>query len=236
VGSREFLPLLQQAKLTTLEFGDFAFEGNGPGGMPVMVGVERKRIQELAGDLATNRFVGHQLPGLMATYHSVYLVVEGQWSHREDGVLMGGLGGHYSRVVECGSRRFMAREVDKFLTTLDTVVGVKIRTSNSKRDTARIVQSLHAWWQGKEWEEHKSHRALPTPPIMLQRPTLIRAMAACLPGVGWARSGEVEGHFRSVREMVEAGASEWKKVAGIGEKLARRIVEDLNWSRKEGGR
>jgi ERCC4-type nuclease len=233
VGSREFLPLFPpgEARITKLEYGDFSFMGNGPGGMPVAVGVERKKIRELAGDLATHRFTGHQLPGLLSSYFMVYLVVEGQWGADESGRLVGGHG-HWQRPVECGNRLFMASEIDKFLTTLDTLVGVRIRISKSQMETVRVIQGLYSWWNGKEWEEHHSHLAMPPHPVLLRRPTLMRAIAACFPNIGWKKSGEVEEYFNgSIKRMMEANEKEWGNIPGVGKKIAKEIVESLRWTR-----
>lgn len=235
MGSREFLTLFPpgEAKIAHLEYGDFAFAGNGPGGMPVMVGVERKKIREIAGDLATQRFVGHQLPGLVSSYFVVYLLLEGEWSADESGRLVEGAG-YWKRLVECGSRRFMAGEIDKFLTTMDTIVGVRVRIARNKGETVRIVRSLQSWWGGKEWGEHHAHLALPPQPVLLRRPSLLRAIASCFPHIGWKKSGEVEEHFGgSISRMMGASEKEWGKIPGIGKKLARDIVESIKWE-KEG--
>ena len=80
-GSKELFPLFPKgsAKLCHLPFGDFSFVGNGPDEMPLNIGIERKQIREVAGEMSAGRLVGHQVPGLLATYQVVYLIVEGRW-------------------------------------------------------------------------------------------------------------------------------------------------------------
>jgi NAD-dependent DNA ligase len=52
-------------------------------------------------------------------------------------------------------------------------------------------------------------------------------MAAQLKGVGWERAKAVDGKFGSVVEMVCAPQGTWKGIDGIGDKLSRSIVAEM---------
>jgi excinuclease UvrABC nuclease subunit len=49
-------------------------------------------------------------------------------------------------------------------------------------------------------------------------------MAKELDGIGWTRANDVAEHFSSVRDMINAPESEWKKIPGIGKKIAKSII------------
>lgn len=242
VGSKELINLFPKGKahLTHLTFGDFSFVGNGPGGMPLNIGIERKTIREVAGELSAGRLVGHQIPGLLATYQVVYLVVEGRWrGDPRNGILQtrgyNKRGGAYWADVENGATRFVASAIRKYLVTLETMAGLHLRFTEDKKGTAEEVEALHSWWVGKEWDEHRAHMAIQYPPvdiIMFRKPTVMEFMAACLPGIGWKRSKAVAAHFPSITDMLMASEKEWGQVEGIGKGIAHKITEVLQF-RKE---
>lgn len=235
-GSKELLPLFPKgmARLDTLPFGDFSFIGNGPEGLPLMIGVERKTIREIASTISDGRLVGHQIPGLLQHYAVVYLVVEGRWTgHASTGILLENTTSG-AREVQNGTVRFMAADIRKFLSTLENMAGVRLRYTPSMRDTTQEVLALHSWWTNKEWEEHRAHIAIQYPPvdtIMFRKPSLMQYWAACLPGVGWKRSRAVERHFPSIIDMVLSDEKEWQKIEGIGKGVAKKVIEAINWRR-----
>lgn len=238
IGSKEFLPLFPpgSAKLGSLQYGDFMFVGNGPEGIPVGVGVERKQVREIAGTILDGRLVGHQLPGLLASYHTSYLVVEGRWRCGHSGLLEEKRGKDW-RTVEVGTRRFMATDLIKFLTTLELMAGIKVRKTEDKKATVVEVLGIHSWWTGKRWEDHSSHLAIPSPHLETTsfiKASLLQDLAFRLPGIGWKRSLAVEAHFGSIRGMFNAEEKEWREIEGVGKEMARRIVEAIRWERKKG--
>src|ERR1035437_8002080 len=83
IGSKYLLAPLKaagfEAQLVELEFGDIAFEGKGPNGTTLNIGVELKVLGDLVNSLRTGRLAGHQLPGLLKTYDYAWLLVEGEW-------------------------------------------------------------------------------------------------------------------------------------------------------------
>jgi len=229
-GSKELYGLLPpgSAEICRLEAGDAAFVGCGPG-KPMMIGIELKGLSDVLQCIGTGRFAGGQLPKLLRDYDVVYLIVEGAWRPGKEGTLEKLARGGWQTVV-LGTRVWMYRELDNWLTSIETMTGVRLRRTESERETAACILNLYHWWTDKEWDEHRSHLAFdrsdrPT----LVKPSLAIRVAKELSGVGYDRAGAVARHFHgSVREMVLAGEDQWKEVAGIGKILSRRIVDELN--------
>lgn len=235
VGSFDLAPVLKglgaQVELTTLEFGDCAFCGNGPEGRPVQVGIELKKLNDMLSCITSGRFSGHQLPGLVQNYDRIWLVIEGIYrANPRDGILETRKGGDW-RAVELGSRRWQYRDLESFLTTIEVRGGVHIRRTGNREDTARIVAGLYSWWTAGEFEDHRSHLALnhaTRDVALLTRPTLVRRVAAELPGIGFEKSGMIAGHFDCVKDMVNAEEHEWTTLPGIGKTIARRIISEIH--------
>lgn len=131
--------------LTTLEFGDCAFGGYGPGGDRLRIGVERKTLDDLLACLRSNRFAGHQLPGLLHTYDVVYLLLEGVY--RPDphtGVLQAFRRGTW---VDAGwtRSRMMYTDFDGFLTTIEQRGQIQIARTSSDRETCYWLAGRYRW-------------------------------------------------------------------------------------------
>jgi len=225
-GSVDLLPYFPSgtARLGRLGFGDASFVGKGKDDIPVMVGVERKTLSDLVGSLESGRFSGHQLPGLLASYNTVYLVIEG----------IGRVSRELVEVRQKGEWRSLGVSelaLDNFLNTLEVMAGVIIRQTNTPQRTAYLIRHLYQWWD-KGWDSHKSHLVFydPRPTLTITKPGLVRRIAKELPGIGWTRSGPVSKHFGSVREMVLADHQQWEEIEGIGKGLAGRVVEAINGS------
>lgn len=231
-GSAELEPLFRskgvEVAVDHLEFADFAFEGNGPEGR-CMVGVERKRLLDLINSMSTGRLTAHQIPGMLEAYQFSYLVVEGIFrADARDGLLETMRQGQWVPVV-IGSRRFMYREINNFLTSIDTMSPVRLRRSGNTQETVQIVSDLYAWFNNKRWRDHHTFDAVYKAqegrvPLEIRKPSLVRRVAAELPGVGIGKARSVEQHFGCVQSMVDASVGDWIKIDGIGAKTAERIV------------
>lgn len=227
-GSKELHPLFPQgkAKLTRLEYGDFAFLGNGPEETPWLVGIERKTIGDLTNCIASGRMSGNQLEGLVNGYNTVYIVVEGRFKADDLGVLVTWGFGKWKR--QSHGRQFMLRDVFLFLHTLENVVGLKTWRTGDKKETVDWILSLHQWWTVKEWEEHHGHQQPHTglsPDLMPH--SFERRVAAQLKGVGWGRAKAIADTGASINEMVAWDERNWMDIEGIGEVLSESIVREL---------
>lgn len=214
--------------LTTLDAGDFQFEGKGPKGA-CLVAVERKRLRDALNSIRTGRLTGEQLPKL-AEYDFAYLIIEGVCrANPESGVLEEGTRGGWTP-VRLGAQAFMYSELDKFLTTIELRTPVHVRRTDTAEMTVVSLINLYHWFTGKEWDKHRAYCGLHTPPphVALMKPGLVQRVAAQLPGVGWEKSSAAASRFRSVLEMVAATEKEWREVPGVGKVLAKRVVEAVN--------
>jgi len=234
VGSGDLEPVLKShgypVDLCPLDFADCAFVGNGPGGKPVGVGIELKKLKDMLSCITTGRFSGHQLPGLVQNYDEVWLIVEGIYRpNPKDGVLET-LSGRSWEPLRLGARSWVYRDFEAYLTTIEIKGGVRLRRTTSRDETARVVGSLYSWWVNSDFDEHRSHltfnRARDT--ALLSPPSLKHEIAACLPGLGYMKGGAAAGHFGSVTAMILADEREWQRVPGIGKGLAKKIVEAVN--------
>src|ERR1035437_4551441 len=119
IGSNDLLAPLKaadfEAQLVELEFGDIAFEGKGPNGTTLNIGVELKVLGDLVNSLRTGRLAGHQLPGLLKTYDHAWLLMEGQWRANAFGQVAA-LRRRGAWVVMPG--KMMASELEKHVLTL----------------------------------------------------------------------------------------------------------------------
>jgi ERCC4-type nuclease len=239
-GSGPLLHLFQAlhvpTELTKLAFADFAFLGVGEGEVPVPVGIERKTIQDFLASMYNGRLPGHQLPGMLACYQDIYLVIEGLWrvdvktnrvlvpqGKKKGKVVWGDLETGKAYGVTYG-------ELEGMFITLEERGGVRLRLTGHQHATARFVACLYRWWTQKPWSHHRSHlrfHSATADEALLTKPTLCRVMAAQLPGVGMQRSGAVAEHFGSVAAMAQASEEEWLQIEGIGSVLAKRIVEAI---------
>lgn len=231
-GSKDMLERLRrvgiESELQRLEFGDCCWIGSGPDG-PCLVGVELKTVQDLLASMRTGRLCGHQLPGMTEDYTAIYLIVEGMVREEpESGILQQYNRGGW-RDVHVGQQRFLWSEMESYLTSIDTLVGVHVRRTATPRETISCVRTLYQWWQ-KPWDHHSSHKVLYTPlpeKSLLIKPSPVRRVAAQLPLIGYDRSGDVAKFFKTVFVMANADEGSWLQIPGIGKKIAKRVVRAI---------
>lgn len=229
-GSLELLPHFSSglAQLGHLQFGDASFMGNGPEG-PVLVGIERKSVRDLINSIDSGRLQGHQLPGMLASYNYSYLIVEGLWRPNKNGLLEV-WGNRGWSPMRNGTRQYAGSLLDNLMNTLSVLAGVIIKQTSNQPHTALLIQYLYGWWQ-KEWDSHRGHLGFSATPHLvtldLRKPGLVQRVAKELPGIGWEKSKAASKHFNSVIDMVMSPWTEWEKIPGIGETMARRITEAI---------
>lgn len=220
-----------ETKVVTLDYGDVAFCGSGPEGQ-ILVGIEVKKVKDALACMVDGRFAGHQLPGLREQYgRFAWLLVEGVYNaDYKTGILMVPKG-KKRQEAHIGARRFMYRDFDSWLTTMELRGGVHVKRSGSRAETARIIANLYGWFNHKDWEEHHSHLTLSTvsaDAAALVHPSIVRRVAAELPGIGWRKSQEVARKFKTIEEMVLADEREWATIEGIGGVMAERIYKAIH--------
>lgn len=250
-GSIELVPLLQQMRLPIREkrmkFGDVAFTGSGRRG-EVSIGIEYKTMDDLLACISDKRLVTHQLPGLLRTYTYAYLLIEGVVRPNKHSGLE-----RFKKFKSSTGRDmgmfFPVRApitypmMQRYLFTLENLCGVRVRFTADRSDTVGYVAALYGWWQ-KPWGKHHAHLSLPSREdnhptnirFILGTPSVVRRMASCIPGIGWARSKAVARAYPSVSSMLDASIQQWASITTvdrhgnkrrIGLKTARRIHKAL---------
>lgn len=217
-----------EAEVTTLEYGDYQFEGNGQHGK-ALIGFERKRVKDLLSCMTDDRFAAGQVPGLHREYDYWWLLLEGIYQENPDTGLLQEPGGKDWRDVKVGSTFYYFRQLDNYLTSLDTQLGVRLKYSRSMRHTVSMIVNAYHYWQ-KPWESHRTAKVIytprqPTTGFISDPPSLCRMWAAQIPGVGWEKSALVEKAFdKNARTMANAGPDKWIEIKpGFGKVLSARI-------------
>ena len=228
VGSKDLAQyfLDMDHRLEHLEYGDVCFEGKGRDGCPWTIGIERKRLGDLCSCIIDGRFSGHQLPGLLASYNFVYLIIEDMTKcDLANGLIKLRRGDSWVPVL-IGERQMTSNEVMGFLNTVSVMTGVRVWQTGGARETAAYVRWLHHWWNGKEFEEHRSHVAMDRGVQLTPMPFAAK-VAAELPGIGMKKARRVADHFVTVENMMTCGVKDWMEVEGIGKTIAERIVNAI---------
>ena len=233
VGSIELVKHLKLAcEATRLEYGDFAFFGNGPDDQILSIGIERKTLSDLVNSMQSGRLSGHQLIGLVDTYHIVYLLIEGTYRVNWDtGTIMVPRGKGWTP-LGFGARTFSYREVANFLNTLAIIGNVHVWFTHDIVESGAWIRFTYNWWQ-KAWEEHKAHKAFnrsrqgPTNALLV-KPTILQRIANQLTGIGWEKAGELSAKFPTTESLVSAEPKDLMEVRGIGKGLANKIWKELH--------
>ncbi len=247
-GSKELAPLFAdfdiRAETTTLEFGDFSFEGNGPTGKCSVV-LERKTIGDLIQSMQSRRLSGHQLPGMADAYDYCYLLVEGIWGPNQEGGIQIGQGAfgptsYGGRWVGSYGQKLQYRAVDNYLATLELQAGVIYRRTLCAMETVFVIVDLYHWWNDKLWGEHSSHLGVYAPAVAKTGRTRLHLVTREIPlAEKWAmqltgvdrRAQAIATHFGSARALANATEAQWRECEGIGPGIARQAVREINEQR-----
>lgn len=210
-----------------LASGDACFEGNGPRGK-IMIGIERKTLDDILGCVEDSRFSAHQRVGMAVDYGYSYLIIEGNWKPHENGMLMQNFpSGDGWRFFNHRSRPVMYSKLYRYLLSV-SLTGVMVIYSRDMWHTAyNIVECFH-YWQ-KKWDDHTSMRETQkiVIPMLSSKPPLVRRWAADIEGVGVKISDLAARSFGTPLAMAQAGEHDWMRIPGVGVKLAMKIVREI---------
>lgn len=220
VGSRDLVDPLKAlglpAELVHLDSADVAFEGRGPQGVPLKIGVELKRISELVQSLQTGRLPLEQLPKMLQAYHESWILVEGMWRESEAGMEEP----RGRRLWKPLYTRMSANEFEKRMLTLELEGNEgerrpHVRYVNTRAATLQFLCALYRWHTDKDSDQHTSRLGVYQPPTFFEL-SIFRQMVSRLPHVGIKRSKEVEDYFEgSLQRMALSELVEW--IALLGE-------------------
>lgn len=257
-GSKEILDYIlaipghPSAEHSTMEYGDVAFTGEGPNGT-MLIGLEVKTVGDALNCIESQRFTGHQLPGLKATYDASYLVIVGEYRADWDtGTLqMKSSKGNYWFDVKTGSRTWTHYEFNAWLTMVELGWGIRTRIVLDMKELARTIVEMYRVIQ-KPWEDHKTINPFylgPTGNTPFIKPSLVERVVAQIDGIGPAKAREIGKRFGTVVDMVNSNPTistptavgqalkRWKGIPGIGKQTATHIIEEFwgftNQTKKE---
>jgi ERCC4-type nuclease len=244
-GSGEFSSLFSSYSIEIfkehLEFGDFAFSGSSFDG-DCSIGVERKALDDFLACCNDSRFIGHQLPGLLDSYHYSVLLIEGTFRPDREGYIeelvpVWHRGQPSEKIFQWkrlhqGKRAVLFSTLSGHLNTLRLKAGrpnagFLVMQTADKLSTTFEVAALYRWFQ-KPWDEHRSHIGFFDPASVLNvKSSLVRRVAMQLPNIGYERSALVDKTFRSVQDMANSNEERWSELDGIGKKTAAQVVKAL---------
>lgn len=228
-GSRDYIEPLRLRGVTVEEAilyaGDMEIVGNGPGGQPVMVGVEHKKLDDLFQCIRNGRY-SDQLRKMKESYAVSWLLIEGRMQVINDQLCIRRKN-RWQPVL--GGMSLL--EVFGYIQTVSAAGGTLVYRTENKEESVEWLRSLNNWWTLKEWEQHRAHQDFYRPEQIggnpLTQPSFEQRVARVFPGLGDARALAASQMFASVKEMANANPKTWQQVEGIGKKGSERLVRVL---------
>jgi ERCC4-type nuclease len=219
-------------ELTPLEFGDFAFLGNGPEG-PLSIGIELKRIEDFVTSMVSGRLAGFQIPGLVTKYPRAYLIVQGEGrAHELSGLVQVRQKQRGWRTLYNGKRPIAVVDMARYVCGLEET-GVRVRYTKSSEATAYLIAKvLYPWWN-KVYDDHSSINTLyrPAVPLGLVAEDSVtrqnRMVVSSLPGIGWKRSKAIVERFGSIYGLVTAAPDAWEGIPGVGKGIIAGVQKAI---------
>ena len=202
-GSQELTVPLRKWGITVeeciLPAGDVEIIGNGPGGRPLLVGIEVKKLPDLFQCIRNGRFAD-QLRGMKSTYEVNWLLIEGRWAGFEP---------RTDIVIRQGERwysipgRVTYQEATSWILTMCNAAGVLVWRTESQEESVAWLRAHELWWTSKEYEQHRAHLGFYCPPVLptdpFSEPSLVQKVATILPGIGGKKAVGAAEFFGSVR-------------------------------------
>ena len=236
VGSKELYPLIKQigapCELCQLEYGDVAFDGNGPHGS-IAIGIERKTLHDMLQCIDDSRYAAHQRPGMLMLYSKSFLCLEGLWNPGNgngfDGMLMEGFrnGQSWGPLRTRGNRMVLYSKLYRYMMSV-ALSGVIVTQSTNIFQTAYNIVEMYEYFK-KPWSKHTSLVEVQklAIPDMTGKPSLTRRWASEITDVGVTISQEAERKFKTPVALANSDESDWMTLPGIGAPTARKIVKEI---------
>lgn len=228
-GSKDLIKPLRNLGLdvseTTLEFGDLMWEGRGEKGEKVLVGVEFKKIEELAHAIRSERLQGHQLVGMREAFKFSYLLYEGELLYDKAGALQQRKKGRFGKsYLVPMPGQMTVNELLKRVNVLHLCGGLTPIPTIDRSHTLQAIMALYRTFTDKDLDKHKSHIAAYEAPSL--RPVNgLRRTLKTFPDVGMKASLAAQLKFGSLACAVVASVEDW---------AALEVIDDKGKSRKLG--
>jgi ERCC4-type nuclease len=219
-----------------LEFGDAAFEGNGPSGK-ILIGVERKSLHDMLSCIDDSRYSGHQKVGMSQMYAVQFVMLEGLWrAHDPEGWLMEGRESWNQSLravvlswfhCKYRSQQTLYSKLFRYMLSV-SLSGVVVIQCRDLWHTCYNIVEIYRYFQ-KPFEAHTSMLEVPkiAIPDMRIKPSLVRKWATDLEDIGVVHSLQAEELFRTPIVLANASESDWMKLPRVGAKTARKIVASI---------
>jgi ERCC4-type nuclease len=237
-GSKDLIAPLKAMRLPVrrkrVKFGDLHWTGERAG-KTVSIGMEFKTLSDLLACIQDKRLVSHQIPGLVKSYDIRWLVIEGSIRPRRDGTLeeLHSFRSRRGKEIGIWQRVYASityRQAVKYVLTLAHKANFHVKWTSCRAESLAFIACEFSWWQ-TPWDKHHAHLALPAwednhprvDAVLFRRPSVLRRVASCLPGIGWTRSSAVARRFKSMEAMVRATRKDWQSVEGLGKVTADKV-------------
>lgn len=229
---RHIKGLKVQARSMPLPFGDLAFEGKGPNGEVVSVGIERKGLHDMLHCIEDGRFSGHQAIGMRHLYDIRILMLEGHWRAHEDGFLMEGFNnGMTWAYCKTRSQRVMYAKLYRYLISVRMAGFIVEYTRDPFHTAYNTVEWFHYWQKADHVSMMQMHElAIPT---VRSKPTLTRKWANAIDTVGMKLSAEAAKVFKTPFALANSDEADWLKIKGIGPATAHDIYREIHGLSKQ---
>lgn len=226
VGSRDLEPKLKKlglpVELTALPSADIAFTGKGDGGVPFDIGIEYKKLPELIQSMRTGRLQDPQVRKMRKAYDANFLIIVGELLYDADGRLLKRAGARHFRPMQGG---MALGELLRRVFVLHACHGLTPIWCRIETDALRQVEAVYRTWTDKARDQHTSHTGIYRAPALVEISEFRRFITA-IEGIGVRTSLDIDRHFRgSLRAAIAADEAEWRRIPGIGPKLASHIID-----------
>jgi hypothetical protein len=185
--------------------------------------------------VVSKRYAGHQLPGLIASYDHIWLLIQGEWKMGRNGELLqhreGRGGGMYWAEAGGGMKRWQWRDFENWINSVSILGGTRVHRVATWDDGAQWIKCLYNWYQR---DSHHSvnvvygTKTLFPDTALLVKPTLARRVAAQLPKIGEVRSAAVAAEFKTLERMVNASEKDWCRIDGLGKTTAKSVYNAIH--------
>lgn len=229
------------SQVVELACGDVNFLGHWINDEQVWVWIERKKLSDLVTCVMDSGRLLRQIQDAhQAGFKHKALIIEAIYRRSPGTGLVEYRRGkewveYHLNPKDKKSPTIQYSRIEGYLNQLRYYLGVQVYHTVSARDTALTILDIYGMFQ-RPPEDHDSLKqfAITPEPVasFLGKPSLLRRIAKELPHIGWDRSKDLEGEFKTAREMlkvlVEGDRERLLGIEGIGKKTVNDIEVALD--------
>ena len=232
VGSKDLAGPLEtsgcEVKRVVMEAGDVAWEGSGPEGRTIRVGVEVKTIADFLSSKRSGRLAGTQLPRLLKLYDERWLLLEGitrPGRHGELEVL-----NEWQKWQKGFGREVPYSEFAGGLASFCARGGLGLARTSGRLETTAWLHALILWWH-QPWDAHTTHLQQDRSQFIdpeIREPTQAEELLMSLRGLGRKRAEAIATCFHhDIPSILAASVEEWQAAwAGVVTERAWKLLHE----------